>query len=387
MQKAQLHAQTASEQWGHTVPALELVTERHRAALDQLHAAARNRQPLIVLIAEGKFEANHVLGAFISGLSEETAVVRLTKPYPEAIEGLRAITRALGFEPKDLTCSDLDGILQLFLEFQRKNRRRTFICVEQADAQPRWLLEHMRLLIELERDNRYGLSVILSGQKPLRERLTMDPLDAVREFAGRTIRLQPFTLAETGEFLRRRVEASGTADISQLFHFDAVHRIHDLSGGVPDLVGTLCFKCLQIANQQGTGPVTEQLVDDAARLLWQKPAIETQLPHDDMAGVERLSTYREKLVVSHAGKELLTHALRPGRFMIGRAASADICLPCRHVSRRHALLISSAAGLLLRDLGSTNGSFVNGVRFRANQALSPGDVIYLADCRIEYVSS
>lgn len=386
MQKRRPFVQAASEQWGHTVPALALVTERHRAALDQLHRASNNRQPLVVLIADGKFEANHVLGAFLSGMPEETAVVRLTKPYPEAIEGLRAMTRALGFEPKDLNCSELDSILQLFLEFQRKNHRRTYISVEQADAQPRWLLEHLRQLIELERQNRYGLTVLLSGQTALRETLEHEPLDAVRELAGRPIRLQPFTLAETSEFLRRRVEATSTADISQLFQFDAISRIHDLSGGVPDLVGTLCFKCLQIANQQGAGPVTEQLVEDAARLLWQKPAIDARLPHDDMSGVERLSAWREKLVISRAGKELMTQPLRPGRFLIGRASFADICLPSRHVSRRHALLVCTATGLSLRDLGSTNGSFVNGLRFRGDQSLSPGDVITIADCRIEYLT-
>jgi ABC-type multidrug transport system ATPase subunit len=54
-----------------------------------------------------------------------------------------------------------------------------------------------------------------------------------------------------------------------------------------------------------------------------------------------------------AGKDRLT---------IGRAADCDVCLPHPSVSRTHALLERTAAGLILRDLGSVNGVLVRGRR-------------------------
>ncbi len=376
--------QTASEHWGHTVPALALVTERHRAALDQLHQAANHRRTLAVLIADGKFEANHVLGSFLSAVDDDASVVRLTKPYNDAMAGMREITRAIGFDPKDLSIADLDNIFGMFLKFQRDHHRRTYLCIEQADQQARWLLDHIRQLIEVEEEGRFGLMVILSGQPQLKKALDHEPLSIVRAKAGRMIRLEPFTLSETTEFLRCRVEATSTCDISQLFEFDAINRIHMLSGGVPDLVGTLCFKSLQIANQLGPGPVTERVVEDAARLLWQKPDADIADRAARQPNVESLVTYREKLAISYAGKPLGEFALRRGRFLIGRAQFADLCLTSKNVSRRHALLIRTDTEVTIRDLGSTTGTFVNGLRFSGPQRLEVGDVITIADCRLEY---
>lgn len=384
---------TTSEQWGHTVPALALVTERHRVALDQLNLAAEHHRPLTVLIGEGKFEANHVVSAFLSGLEEDATIVRLTKPYDDAIAGMREINRALGFEPKNLSLTDLDNILEMFLEFQRKYHRRTVLCIEQAHLQARWLLDHVRRLVDLEADGHYGLMVVLSGQPKLGELIEQEPLVGVRVNSTRKITLAPFSLAETTEFLRRRIEATGSSDISELFEFDAIGRIHELSGGVPDLIGTLCFKCLQIANQQNAGPVTEQLVKDASNLLWEKPAVDAKADIVDIADVSEMSgipdigptsTFREQLEISRDGKQVQIFPLPHGRFLVGRADFADICLRDKHISRRHALIVKSATEVKILDLGSTNGTYVNGLRFTGDQQIEIGDVIAIGDHRMEF---
>src|SRR5215510_1516784 len=62
------------------------------------------------------------------------------------------------------------------------------------------------------------------------------------------------------------------------------------------------------------------------------------------------------------------------RFTIGRGAENSLCIPATVVSRSHAELIRVGAGYLLRDLGSTNGSFVNGARI-TEQMLNDGDTL------------
>ncbi|MGH7560178.1 MAG: trypsin-like peptidase domain-containing protein [Gemmatimonadales bacterium] len=63
---------------------------------------------------------------------------------------------------------------------------------------------------------------------------------------------------------------------------------------------------------------------------------------------------------------------------IGRHASAEIRFDAERdvdVSGRHAALFRSGDGWMLRDLGSTNGTFVNGERLRGDRLLVPHDVI------------
>jgi ABC-type multidrug transport system ATPase subunit/pSer/pThr/pTyr-binding forkhead associated (FHA) protein len=67
------------------------------------------------------------------------------------------------------------------------------------------------------------------------------------------------------------------------------------------------------------------------------------------------------------------------QWVIGRAPDCDIVVNDPQVSARHCQLIRTEAGWLLRDLGSTNGTFVNGVRIHGTVTVRPGDRILLAN--------
>jgi hypothetical protein len=64
-----------------------------------------------------------------------------------------------------------------------------------------------------------------------------------------------------------------------------------------------------------------------------------------------------------------------GRFTIGRDAGCDMVLPDPTVSRWHAGLRREASGWMLDDLGSTNGTRLNGWRVRAWVPVRDGDLV------------
>ncbi|MDT3440805.1 MULTISPECIES: FHA domain-containing protein [unclassified Pseudofrankia] len=69
-----------------------------------------------------------------------------------------------------------------------------------------------------------------------------------------------------------------------------------------------------------------------------------------------------------------THPLRMGRMSIGRGLSNDVVVNDLLASREHAELLVGRGGAQIVDLGSANGTFVNGQRID-RAVLSPGDVI------------
>lgn len=68
----------------------------------------------------------------------------------------------------------------------------------------------------------------------------------------------------------------------------------------------------------------------------------------------------------------LTYVLGPGNTVAGRAGNCEIFLPDVTVSREHVRFSVDAGGLSMSDLGSTNGTYVNGQRRDAGQ-LGEGD--------------
>jgi len=67
------------------------------------------------------------------------------------------------------------------------------------------------------------------------------------------------------------------------------------------------------------------------------------------------------------------------RARLGRAAGNEIRLADRQVSRHHAVLERVGHGYLITDQGSSNGTYVNGVRISQPTALHSGDTIRIGD--------
>lgn len=82
--------------------------------------------------------------------------------------------------------------------------------------------------------------------------------------------------------------------------------------------------------------------------------------------------------------ELLIHSgklqgrkltLPEGEIILGRDESCQLRLNSNDISRQHCALTSTAAGLRVRDLGSSNGTYVNDVLIEGDVLLRPGDLL------------
>jgi len=65
--------------------------------------------------------------------------------------------------------------------------------------------------------------------------------------------------------------------------------------------------------------------------------------------------------------------------LVGREAGLSVILESSSVSRQHAEFLQQNGQLLIHDLGSTNGTFVNHERISGSRELNPGDVVRFAD--------
>jgi len=85
------------------------------------------------------------------------------------------------------------------------------------------------------------------------------------------------------------------------------------------------------------------------------------------------------LVMSQGPQPGQTFMLDRDWLTIGRDPSNDIVINDPQVSRQHARITRQGQMVVIEDLGSTNGSFANGVRLTGPHVLSNGDVIGLGD--------
>jgi pSer/pThr/pTyr-binding forkhead associated (FHA) protein len=80
-------------------------------------------------------------------------------------------------------------------------------------------------------------------------------------------------------------------------------------------------------------------------------------------------------------REILVHK---EEFLIGRGSDCDLRLRASAISRHHCLVRLRGADAWLSDLGSSNGTFLNGQRVRSQAALHSGDEIAVGSCRFVF---
>jgi hypothetical protein len=77
--------------------------------------------------------------------------------------------------------------------------------------------------------------------------------------------------------------------------------------------------------------------------------------------------------------------LNSAQLTIGRGGQNDIALPQdEYVSARHARFEPRRDGVWIQDLGSTNGTYLNGARLERPRRLSSGDVVRVGDTDLRY---
>jgi hypothetical protein len=130
------------------------------------------------------------------------------------------------------------------------------------------------------------------------------------------------------------------------------------------------------SGEQAPVPPDLPLEQPAQTMVYRAPAIVHEPDTPEPESEERIS-------VTFAGR---THAIESERVVLGRSRECELRVPDLNVSRRHAEIRREDGAFWIVDLGSMNGTIVNGTRVE-RKALDDGDRITLGSTEIVFARS
>ncbi|MEK7678048.1 MAG: AAA family ATPase [Verrucomicrobiota bacterium] len=224
-------------------PRFLFFSAKHREAFNHLLYGIRERKGFVQLTGEVGAGKTTICRAMLEQLGNHYATALILNPVLDADQLMKAIAMEFGLNVKGLDRLETVAAINEFLLQLVEQRQEAVLIIDEAQDLTNELLEQVRLLSNLETDDRKLLQIVLMGQTELRDRLNDFRLRQLRQRITVRYHLRPLRLAEVGQYVQHRLEISG-AKGAPYFSGGALWRIYRYSQGIPRLVNAVCDKCL-----------------------------------------------------------------------------------------------------------------------------------------------
>ena len=141
--------------------------------------------------------------------------------------------------------------------------RRTVLMIDEAQNLSFDVLEQIRLLTNLETHKSKLLQIILVGQPELKQLLASSQLRQLNQRITARYHLLPLSETETRHYIQHRLTVSHGDPA--IFKQAAIHRVYQLSSGIPRLINLICDRALLGAYASNSRKVTTTIINRAAR--------------------------------------------------------------------------------------------------------------------------
>lgn len=247
-------------------PRFLFYSPKHREAYNHLLYGIRERKGFVQLTGEVGAGKTTLCRAMLEQLDGHFSTALILNPVMSANELMQAVAMEYALPVTGLDRLNTVNVINNFLLQQVERNKDTVLIIDEAQDLTDDLLEQVRLLSNLETDNRKLLQIVLMGQPELRDRLNHHRLRQLRQRITVRYHLLPLNRFEVSHYIQHRLEVSG-AKGAPYFTRPALWRVHNYSGGIPRLVNAVCDKALLAGFVKQTDSITYSMVGMAIREL------------------------------------------------------------------------------------------------------------------------
>ena len=246
-------------------PRYLFMTDQHREALAHLVYGLNSEGGCILLTGEVGTGKTTVCRCLLEQIPEQSNIALVFNPKVTAVELLETICDELHIEypeGENSVKTYIDRINAFLLQANAAGQK-TVLIIDEAQNMDSTVLEQLRLLTNLETNQRKLLQIIILGQPELLEILSRENMRQLAQRITARFHLNPLSRSDLKSYISHRLAVAGSN--VQLFDDKAVRRLYQLSNGIPRVINIICDRALLGAYVENKNRIDLQTLNNAAK--------------------------------------------------------------------------------------------------------------------------
>jgi general secretion pathway protein A len=246
------------------------LSDKHRDALAHLIYGVGDQGGFVLLTGEVGTGKTTLCRCLLQQIPDNVDVAYIINPKLSSNQLLQSIFTELGISYRPaMTSKDLIDELNRYLLDAHSRGRNTILVIDEAQNLASDILEQLRLLTNLETNEKKLLQLVLIGQPELSDLLDKKELRQLAQRVTARYHLTPLSKAEVTHYIQHRLSVAGCKN--PIFPASSIRRVYKLTKGVPRLINLLCGRTLLGMYSTDSHLATVKIVNKAAGEIFAKP--------------------------------------------------------------------------------------------------------------------
>jgi general secretion pathway protein A len=270
-----------------TDPRFLWLGEKHSEALATLKYGIMENKGFLLLTGDVGTGKTALINRLIKMIDVAAIVAKIPDPGLSSLDFFNFLAVEFKIKKKFDSKGAFLIYLKNFLHKAYAAHKKVLLIIDEAQRLNHELLEQIRLLSNIELQNRKLINIFFVGQPEFNEMLREDRNRAVRQRISVNYHINPLSETETRKYVEHRLKVAGATH--KIFGQDAIREIFAFSGGYPRLINIICDHALLTGYASNLKTIDKKVIKECER--------ELQIPVDidfESGGDQRLNVAPQK---------------------------------------------------------------------------------------------